>query len=106
MKKTFDVFLTRAAEDDFQTVWEYIAQENSSNAADFLDQIEAKIASLNASPDRCPLIPENNFFKDNRYRHLIHKDYRIVFTIRSNAVYVMRIFHGAKLIDIASFETN
>ena len=105
MKKAFDVLITHEAEKDFQTIWEYIAQSNPSNASDFLEQIEDKIASLSSEPARCPIIPENQYFQDNVYRHLIYKDYRIVFSIREHAVYIMRIFHGAKLLDIADFNS-
>ena len=60
--------------------------------------------SLELDPERCPVIPENRFFKDNIYRHLIYKDYRIVFKIHVNIIYIMRIFHGAKLLEIS--DTN
>jgi toxin ParE1/3/4 len=104
VKKTFDVVITNEAEKDFQAIWDYISQDSATAAIHFLDQIEEKIYSLENNPERCPRIPENNYFKDNCYRHLIHKDYRIVFAIREQTVFIHRIFHGAKLLDIAELE--
>lgn len=102
--KKHKVFITKSAESDFQTIWEYISFNNPQNATRFLENIEKKIYSLELEPERCPIIPENRFFKDNVYRHLVYKDYRIVFTIRRGTVFIMRIFYGAKLLEI--FESD
>jgi hypothetical protein len=54
---------------------------------------------LETSPERCPYINENTFFGTN-YRHLIHKKYRAIFKIDKNYVYIIRVVHGAKLLDL------
>ena len=106
MKKGYEIFITQSAENDFQTIWEYISQSNPLNAIEFLDQIEEKISTLTHEPARCPIIPENEFYRDGIYRHLVHKDYRIIFSIREKSIYIMRVFHGAKLLDISELENS
>ena len=100
MKKVFDVMITNTAQRDFGAVWNYISKDSKNAAIFFLEQIEEKIYTLESNPARCPLIPENRFFQGSAYRHLIYKDYRIVFAIKGNTVFIHRIFHGSKLLDI------
>ena len=99
MKKKYPIKLTQQAQNDLEQIYYYIADDSINNAANFVLQLEEKIISLEAFSDRNPLIPENEFFGTD-YRHLIYKKYRIVYRIAEKAVYILRIFHGAKLLNI------
>ena len=99
MKKIYRVNLSQQAQDDLERIFYYIADDNINNATNFILQIEKKIYSLESFPDRHPLIPENEFF-DTNYRHLIFKKYRIVYRIAESSVFILRIFHGAKLLNL------
>lgn len=99
MIKKYSIRLTQQAQDDLEQIYYYIADDSINNAANFVLQLEEKIYSLEAFPDRNPLIPENEFFGTG-YRHLIHKNYRIVYRIIEKSVYILRIFHGAKLLNL------
>ena len=50
-------------------------------------------------PERFALIPENTFFGTN-YRQITHKKYRVIYKISGNSVYIMRVIHGANLLDL------
>ncbi|MBU1299855.1 MAG: type II toxin-antitoxin system RelE/ParE family toxin [Bacteroidetes bacterium] len=54
---------------------------------------------MDTSPERCPYIPENIFFGTN-YRHLIHKKYRAIYKINNADVYILRVVHGSKLLEL------
>jgi len=97
--KKYQVRVTQQAQDDLEQIYYYIADDSVNNATNFLLQLEKKIYSLEAFPDRNALIPENEFFGTD-YRHLIHKKYRIVYRIAETSVYILRIFHGAKLLNL------
>ncbi len=99
MTKEFKIHLTRNAQNDLEHIFFYIASDNINYAKNFILQLEEKIYSLNTSPERCPLIPENMFWGTN-YRHLIHKKYRAIYKIENNSVYILRVVHGAKLIEL------
>jgi len=97
--KKYQVKITRQAQDDLEKIYYYIADDSINNANNFILQLEEKVYSLEAFPHRNPFIPENEFFGTD-YRHLIYKKYRIVYRIAEKSVYILRIFHGAKLLHI------
>jgi toxin ParE1/3/4 len=97
--KKYQVNLTQQAQNDLEQVFYYIAADSINNAENFVLQLEKKVYSLEIFPDRHPLIPENEFFGTD-YRHLIYKKYRIVYRIVEKSVFVLRIFHGAKLLNL------
>ncbi len=64
----------------------------------FAGFVEA-IYSLESFPERCPLAPENEHFSEE-IRQLLYgagRDvFRILFTIKGDAVHVLHIRHGAQ----------
>jgi len=99
VKKKYQVNLSQQAQNDLERIFYYIADDSINDAANFILQLERKIYSLELFPDRHPLIPENEFFGTD-YRHLIFKKYRIVCRITERPVFILRIFHGAKLLNL------
>ncbi len=99
MKKRYEVNLTEHAQDDLEHVYYYIAADNPNNAANFVLQLEKKVYSLNTFPERHPLIPENEFFRTD-YRHLVYKKYRIIYRVIGDAVFILRIIHGARILQV------
>ncbi|MBE0434069.1 type II toxin-antitoxin system RelE/ParE family toxin [candidate division WOR-3 bacterium] len=98
MPRKFKIHLTRNAQDDLDHIFFYIASDNLNNAKKFIVELEEKIYSLDTSPERCPYIAENIFFGTN-YRHLIHDKYRLIYKIDHDSVYILRIVHGATLLE-------
>ncbi len=99
MTKKYQVNLTQHAQKDLEQIFYYIADDSINNAANFVFQLEKKIYSLEKFPDRNPFIHENEFFGTD-YRHIIYKKYRIVYRIVEKSVFILRIFHGAKLLNL------
>lgn len=99
MAKKYQVNLTQQAQNDLEQIFYYIANDSINNAENFVLQLEEKVYSLEVFPDRNPLIPENEFF-GTAYRHLIYKKYRIIYRIVEKSVFILRIFHGAKLLNL------
>ena len=99
MKKKYQVNLSQQAQNDLEQIFYYIADDSINDAANFILQLEKKVYSLELFPDRHPLIPENEFFGTD-YRHLIYKNHRIVYRIGERSVFILRIFHGAKLLNL------
>lgn len=99
MPKKFNVYITQSAQNDLEHIFFYIACDNVNKAKKFIIELEEKIYSLDIFPKRCPYIAENNYFGTN-YRHLIHKKYRAVYKIVENSVYILRVVHRAKLLDL------
>jgi len=103
MPAKFRVRIVRAAERDIEEIWDFIAHDNPEEAEKFIRRLEEQIETLERFPERCPLIPENEIM-GTRYRHLLHRSYRSVFRIARKTVYVLRVVHGARLLDSSMFE--
>ena len=92
MKKTYKVVLTGSSQKDIKKIFDYISVDNPKNAVRFIDRIEEKILSLEKYPERNSYIPENEFLK-TEYMHLVYKKYRIIYKIKKQSVFVLRVVH-------------
>ena len=101
MPAKFRVSITRAAENDIDQAWSFIAQDSPEAADKFIS--EEQIETLEIFPNRCALIPENGIL-GTRYRHMVYGDYRTVFRVARRTVYVLRVIYGARLLDASMFE--
>lgn len=99
MKKEFKLFITQNAQEDLRHICSYIAEDSISNAKIFVSELEEKINTLATLPERASYIPENLFFGAD-YRQLIHGKYRIIFRINGENVFVLRVIHGSKLLEL------
>jgi toxin ParE1/3/4 len=99
--KTYKVKITETAQADLSAIWDYIAVSSPQNAMRFVEELEEKALSLGHFPQRHPVIPESELLRTRAYRHMIIKDYRIIYRFNLDTVYILRIFHGAKLLDVA-----
>jgi toxin ParE1/3/4 len=95
--KKYKVNLTKNAQTDLARIYDYIAADSPANASNFVLQLEKKIYSLNTFPHRHPFINENEYFETD-YRHLIYKNYRIIYRVMEGNVFILRIIHGAKML--------
>jgi plasmid stabilization system protein ParE len=93
------VYITKSAEQDILDIWHYICDDSKSRAKKFIAQIETEIAKLEKYPKRCPIINESKFL-GFRYRHLIIGNYRIIFKIDTQNVYIMRIIHSSRILNL------
>jgi len=94
----YAVSFTQTAIRDLEEIWAFIAEDDVEQATKFILKLERQISSLERFPERCPLIAENELM-NTRYRHLVWEDYRTIFRISARAVYIMRVIHGARLLN-------
>lgn len=99
MAKKYKVNISFNAQTDLEHIFFYIAEDSVNNAKNFILELEDKIFSLDTMPERFALIPENIFFGTN-YRQMTHKKYRVIYKISDDSIFVMRIVHSAKLLDL------
>ncbi len=103
MPKKFIVDITAAAEADVAELWEYIAQDDPDAATAFVLRLEEQIGTLERFPERCPLVRENELL-GTAYRHLVYENYRTIFKIIESRVIIMRVLHGARLLDMGMLD--
>ena len=97
MTKTYDVYITISTEQDIIDIWNYIAADSKLQAKKFIGQLEAEIAKLKKYPQRCPVIKETELL-GIEYRHLVVGNYRIIFKMDAENVYIMRIIHSSRIL--------
>jgi plasmid stabilization system protein ParE len=71
----------------------------ANKAKKFVVRIETEIAKLKKYPQRCPVINEAEFL-GIEYRHLVIRNYRIIFKIDNENVYIMRVLHGSRILNL------
>jgi len=103
MPAKYNVEITPAAERDVEEIWTYIADDSPDNATAFILRLEEQIEALEQFPARCPLIPENENLGTG-YRHLVYGPYRTIIRISGKTVFIVRIIHGARLLDPSLFQ--
>lgn len=96
----FHVDVTPQAEQDANTILEWLLSEHARDTgARWFLKLQEAIASLADFPSRCPLAPENDEvpfeMRQLLYGHKPHI-YRILFTVESDVVHVLRIRHGRR----------
>jgi toxin ParE1/3/4 len=103
VREKYRVKIARQAETDLAEIWTYIATDSVDNANQFILKLERRMKTLGSSPRRCPLISKNELL-GTQYRHLLVRKYRTVFRISDDTVYILRIIHGARLLDTSLIE--
>ena len=95
----FHVIIQPSASAEMEEAFLWIAGHNLEAAVKWFNGLQAAVQGLEIFPERCPLAPENDAFRDE-IRQLIYGRrggrYRIFFTIRSNAVHILHVRHGAR----------
>jgi plasmid stabilization system protein ParE len=92
---SFKVVVEQEAEEDMKGAAQWIAQYSPDKAALWYFDATEAIESLENFPARCPLAPESKKF-GAEIRHLIFSKYRILFIIKDETVYVLRVRHQAQ----------
>jgi plasmid stabilization system protein ParE len=93
------VAITPTAEANLDDILRFIALDNPAAARRFVTGLRRRMKTLAAMAERCPLAPEDGL-DGLEIRHLVHRNYRILFTIEAGsagAVVILQVRHGARL---------
>ena len=94
---TYTIFLTDAASDDLQDLYDFLLENEVDGRADkVLDKIEELIQSLSNHPDRGNYPKELLALGIREYRELHFKPYRILYRVIEKKVYVYLIADGRR----------
>jgi plasmid stabilization system protein ParE len=102
VRKKYRVETNPAAENDIRLIHNEIAADNPQAADRWVKQVERLIAALEAFPRAYEVIPEAQEL-GVKYRHKLLGNYRIVYRVESDRVIVLRVIHGARLLDRTIF---
>ncbi len=96
---TYRIETTDEADADAERAYRWIANQAPERASDWYNGLLDAVDSLKEHPMRCPLAPEDQGFRPTIRQLLYGKRtgiYRVLFMIRDDTVYVLRILHGAR----------
>ncbi len=93
-KRSPQVVLTRAAADDLDEAFAYVAERNRKAALDVLARVQTAVRTLGEFPDMgAPLSPEEYELLRPGIRFVVVEPYAIFYRTTADAVIVLRILH-------------
>lgn len=90
------VVFTRQAENDLESIADFIAADNPERAVSFVCDLRHSCLSLADMPEAFPLAQR---YKEADVRRRVHGNFLILFRIGQDAVEVLRVVHGARDIE-------
>ncbi len=98
MSIIYKINITNSAQNDIIEIYDYIKFDKIIAAKNWRDKIKENIKSLLKNPFRSPIIPEAEKLKVD-YRHIILGNYRIIYKISGKIITILRVIHGARLLN-------
>jgi addiction module RelE/StbE family toxin len=83
--------------DKASEIAEYIAQDKPSAAEKWINTVFSKVERLESSPEIGRVVPE---IRNNRFRELIYRNYRIIYHIEKTQISILTIRHGKQILPI------
>lgn len=77
------------------TISDYIAQDNPTAAAKWIETIFKKVEQLKVSPQSGRVVPEVN---SKEIRELIYGNYRIIYRVENKQISILTIRHGKQIL--------
>jgi toxin ParE1/3/4 len=99
MKKSYNVWWSKTAENDLVSIIEYIARENPLQASKIFVEIKKRAESLNAFPDRGRMVPELQNQGITLYRELIIGPWRVIYRVSEDSVYVLSVLDSRQNVE-------
>lgn len=84
---------TRWADDNIAVIKEYIREDSPHVAEVFIDKMYLSIATLLDHPKLGRVVPE---ISNSDIRELIFRNYRIIYQIIDDVLFILAIYHGSK----------
>ena len=97
MGKKYQIQLFDSAKQDLDDIYNYIKIDSIYYAIKTKNEIENRITELIYMPY---LGSKLDNFDILGFRGLIYKSYKIIYSIRSNKIYIHRILHSARLLSL------
>ncbi len=92
--------MTAAPQDDLEAIRSFIAADNPTRAASFVDELLERCESLADAPETFPLVAR---YERHGIRRRVHRHYLIFYRITGPVVDVLHILHGARDYDALLF---
>ena len=92
---------TESAANDLESIRGYIARDSEIYAIRLMERVFQVIEKLDVFPESGRIVPE---ISDVTIRELILMNYRIIYKIDKDFIYILAIIHGSR--DISNIKLN
>jgi toxin ParE1/3/4 len=97
MQQKYKILYSRAALDDFDEIFSYIAKDNVGSAEVLLEKFNESILKLENFPNLGSVLSEDEFtLISSGYRFLVVHPYIIFYRIIEESIVIHRILHGRR----------
>jgi plasmid stabilization system protein ParE len=83
------------AADDLTAICTFIARDSEGYAREFAARVIGAVEMLEEFPELGHVVPE---FTDPSLREILHGHYRIIYEVGGDAVHILAVHHGARLL--------
>lgn len=95
--RKYEVLLTEGAEQDLESIYDYIAEfDCKANADHVLDRLLEVVESLSSFPERGSYPKELAALGIREYRQTAFKPYRVIYRVMAQKVYIYVIADGRR----------
>jgi len=94
--RSFDILWSDRAKDDLAAIGDYIAADNPRAAMQWVDKLISDVERAAAMPLAGRIVPEHADRRD--IREVLRRTYRIVYRVRDEAIEMLTIFEGHRLL--------
>lgn len=96
-RRKYEVLLTEGAEQDLESIYDYIAEfDCKANADTVLDRLLEVVESLSTFPERGAYPKELAALGIREYRQTAFKPYRVIYRVMAQKVYIYVIADGRR----------
>jgi toxin ParE1/3/4 len=103
VRKKLRVIIAPSAELDVRSIKDFIARDKPLAARKWKGEIRKRMRSLGLMPLAHERIPEGDELA-LPFRHMIAGNYRVIYDVRTDHVYVLRVVHAARSLTRQFFE--
>lgn len=89
------ISLSKLSLSDLSEIKDYIKKDSINYAKVFIQKIIDSIKILRDFPKIGRVVPE---FKDENIREIFVKNYRIIYRIENETIFIVTVIHGARLL--------
>lgn len=86
------IYWSVSSQKDLENIAEYISQDSPFYAVDFVEKIILGVDKLMDYPKLGREVPE---FKQEEIRELIFHNYRVVYKLNGDTIYIITVCHGS-----------
>jgi toxin ParE1/3/4 len=90
------IIWTRKAASHLEAIHQYISRDSITYASRFIKSLISQTDILKTLPLSGRIVPEFNL---ENIRELIYKDYRIIYEVKKNAINILAVQHGNRLLE-------